>query len=89
MAGVGWIRTWDHEPSMPAAILSQVKNPSPSFQVCYLQGFSFYEKNRLSTLILVHPVAVTIPLLSLLYPICWMIANYYALAKLVKTIFFC
>jgi hypothetical protein len=53
------------------------------FQVCHLQGFSFYEPSRLNRLILVHPVAVTIPLLSLLYPICWIVANYYALAKLV------
>ncbi len=46
----------------------------------------FYEQSRLNTLLLVHPVAVTLPLLSMTFPICWIIANYFALAKLVMVI---
>ena len=56
------------------------------FQVGHLQEFPFYEQSRLNTLLLVHPVAVTLPLLSMTFPICWIIANYFALAKLVMVI---
>lgn len=53
---------------------------------CYMKGWLNPLSIGLETVILSHSICITLPLVSLVLPPCWVIANHLALAKLVSSI---